>query len=164
MGEEAENARKCQQHWKLLLRQQVIRYGAAITSTKLLDHGSKIANEVNVRNWMFPRSIKTQSFIDFQAIMRLINLEHKAIYDREEMEKIDSAHRSAGFKLRKHLLEQVDKSDLSVLKRKGIMNFKLSNNNGLQMSAYRIVNILPQTFNVSDSRIGDIFQLEKRHG
>lgn len=161
MGEKAATARKCQQHWKSLLKQYVIEHGLFATSYKLLELGSPIAEEANLRNWIHPRGIKTQNFVDFNAIMRLIGLEHKAPEYWQIMEVIRNAHRSAGVRVRDLLLEHVQKSDLSMLKRRGMMDFRLSEDQHARLTAYRVESILPQTYRVAYSRIAEIFKLGK---
>ncbi len=104
LGSQAKVARECQQSWKMRLRQKVREEGALAIAIKLLDLGSKIANETNVRNWMSDRSIRTSEFDDFASIMKLIGLGERAKEYWGVMRAIDIAHLKAGAHIRKLLL------------------------------------------------------------
>lgn len=160
LGKDAEEARRYQQHWKQLLRDYVRQMGLLETSVALLDLGSDIANEVNVRNWMSPRSIRTQKYHEFEAIMKLTGLETQASEYWEMMEKISSAHRSAGHKIRELLLEQVKDLDIDQLHRQGKMEFKLSDDDDGGITAFRVESLLLDPLSVPYSRIGQPFKLD----
>jgi len=74
MGNEAEGARMMQGLWKTRLREAARLSSLLGLSLKLIDLGSGRANEVNVRNWMLYKSIKTWEYNDFAAIMQLVGL------------------------------------------------------------------------------------------
>jgi len=74
MGNEAEGARMMQGLWKTRLREAARLSSLLGLSLKLIDLGSGRANEVNVRNWMSYKSIKTWEYNDFAAIMQLVGL------------------------------------------------------------------------------------------
>lgn len=160
MGLDASLARQRQHEWKQLLKEYVIKHGLQKTCMDLLHLGSNIANEINVRNWMFPRNIKTRSRTDFLSIMRLVGLENQATEYWNTMEFINRAHRKAGYQLRRMLLSQVDKIASDEFKRHGKIEFKLSeHDDDARLTAFRIENILPETYTVSFSRIGVPFKL-----
>jgi hypothetical protein len=160
LGDSAAQARRYQQHWKRLLREHVKQHGLLQTSVDLLDLGSNIANEVNVRNWMSPRSIRTQKFHDFDAIMRLVGLGPQAVEYWEVMDKINSAHRSAGYKVRELLLDQVKDLDINQLHKQGQMEFKLADSDDGGIVAFRVESLLSDLVSVPYSRIGQPFKLD----
>ena len=96
MGRAAKHARERQRYWKDKLRAVVSREGLLATSVLLLDHGSQVANEQNVRNWMSYRNIRTQDKRDFIAIMRATGLEAETEQLWQEMGRIHRAHMRAG--------------------------------------------------------------------
>lgn len=160
MGKDAQRARECQQHWKELLRNHINRRGLFETSIDLLDQGSNIANETNVRNWVLPRSIRTQKYEDFLAIMKLVGLENEAEKYWNVMKRIDRAHHKAGFEIRDMLLKQAENLDIVALQRRGRMDFRLSSDDEGRLTAFRVEGRLPETLDVPYSRIGQPFRLE----
>ncbi len=162
MGDFAEQAREYQKHWKKLLRKHVQMDDLFKTSLALIDYGSNIANEGNVRNWMSPKSIRTQNYNDFLAIMRLVNLANQAKVYWELMGKIVEAHRKAGFQIRELLLDQVRNLDIDELQKRGKIDFKLSGDDEGGLTAFRVESVLRETVQVPYSRIGHPFKLEEQ--
>ena len=150
----ASTFRKKQAHWKTLLRKLVEAKGALQVSLDLINWGSDRANEINVRNWMSIRSIHPNDDKDFLAILRLVGLQDKAQEYLDTAKQIESAHRKAGFHIRKLLLRQVEKADLGELHRQGYMDFELSEVDGGSLTAFRIEHISPEVSNIPVSRIG----------
>ncbi len=162
MGSEAQHAREYQKRWKELLRNYARRNGLLETSIELLDLGSVVANEVNVRNWMSPRSIRTQKYGDFLAIMRLVGLEDQAQEYWTVMKRINRAHQKAGFEIRNLLLEQVKDLNMEELQKRGKVDFKLSSDDEGGLTAFRVESMLPETVEVPYFQIGQPFRLEDR--
>ena len=160
MGSLAQKAREYQKNWKELLRIYVKTRGLFETCIDLLDLGSGIANEVNVRNWMSPRSIRTKNRRDFIALMELIGLKDEAGEYWTMMSQINKAHLKAGFEIRDILLEQVRDLDMDILQKKGKMDFKLSDDDEGGLTAFRVESVLKETVQVPYSRIGNPFKLE----
>lgn len=160
LGEEAQKARELQRNWKQLLRQYVDRQGLLETSIELIDLGSDIANEINVRNWMSPRSISTRSYNDFLAIMRLIHLEPKAEKYWSYMKMINSAHRSAGYKIRDLLLNQVRDVDVNLLQKQGKMDFKLDEDDEGGITAFRVESVATEPVSIPYSQVGQPIELD----
>lgn len=160
MGSQAQHAREYQKRWKELLRNYAKRHGIFKTSVDLLDLGSGLANEINVRNWMSPRSIRTRKYNDFLAIMRLVGLEGAAQEYWTTMKRITRAHQKAGNEIRKLLLGQVKDLNLEILQKQGRMDFKLSSDDEGGLTAFRIESVLAETLEVPYSRIGQPFKLE----
>ena len=160
MGNQALQAREHQKHWKELLRRYAKTHGLLKTSIDLLDHGSNIANEMNVRNWMSPRSICTRKYSNFLAIMKLVGLESVAQEYWSMMKRINRAHLKAGFEIRNLLLEHVKDIDMEILQKQGKMDFKLSGDDEGGLTAFRVESVLPETLEVPYSRIGQPVKLE----
>lgn len=160
LGNEAQKARKFQRNWKQLLRQYVDRHNLFETSIELIDLGSDIANEINLRNWMSPRSISTRNYKDFLAIMSLIHLEANAEQYWSYMKKINNAHRRAGYEIRDLLLEQVRDADIDLLQKQGKMDFKLDEGDEGGITAFRVESVATETVAISYSQIGQPIELD----
>lgn len=159
MGNQAQHAREYQNHWKELLRNYARKNNLLKTSIDLLDLGSNVANEINVRNWMSPRSIRTRKYSDFLAIMKLVGLEDEAQEYWTIMKRINHAHHKAGFEIRNLLLEQIKDLNVEELQKRGKMDFKLSNDDEGGLTAFRVESVLAETVEVPYSRIGQPFRL-----
>jgi hypothetical protein len=161
MGSEAPRARESQELWKRLLREVIKSNGLHQAAAKLTEGGALRASEGNVRHWASRRSIRTQDYSDFAAIMHVVGLSDKADQLWKAMAAIDSAHRKAGFHIRKLLLRQVLESDVSALEKLGRMDFELGDVGGGTLTAFRIVAASDERFTVPVSRLGDPFELEE---
>ena len=160
LGNHAVGLREFQRRWKSALRSLTASLGAAKTIAYLRDEGSTIANEINLRNWLSPRSIRTDAQNDFFAIMRVIGMK-----DIEEKcwtyaTQIDSAHRRAGRRIRSELLRQVLEADLSELEKFGEMRFDLEGLGGKPLMALRVVRVSDFTSNVAHHHLNKLFSLE----
>jgi len=159
LGKEAASARQYQSLWKAKLRALVNASSLLDVSLRLLDYGSIRANEGNIRNWMSARNIRTENYLDFRAIMRLIGLEEKTDEFWSMMAKIDRAHRKAGFHIRRLLLKQVKDADLSELQRSGRMDFELQGADAGSLTAFRVEAISQNTVPMPLSKIGSPFEV-----
>ena len=160
LGAHAVRARKVQRDWKDRLRRKVRQNGLHQVVQQLKDLGSKRANDVNVRNWMSYRSIKTQDPEDFRAIMRLTGLAAKSDDFWNTMELIDGAHRSAGHLIRRQLLEEVRKTNLQDLEKLGEMDFELPRAEGVHLTAIRIQGAHSQTVDVDVAKLGHPVEMD----
>ncbi len=155
LGEDAAQLREMQEQWKTLLRKEVELSGLLPVCIDLLEQGgSKHVNETNLRYWMSSRCIRPQNDNDFSAIMKLVGLQDEEILYRDAAERIESAHRSAGFHIRKLLIGQVATTDLHEIHKKGYMEFELPRSDGGSLTAFRIEHISPVITPVSASRTG----------
>ena len=140
LAQKAEKLRRHQRYWKRLLRDLDEKLGTAEAVDRLKAAGSKIANHVNLRNWMSARSIRTHRKEDFDAIFRVIGLAEDADRHWSMMAEIDQAHRRAGNLVRRRLLKQVMSADLSPLQTEGRQEFELPGEvGGGGLTAVRIV-------------------------
>ncbi|MFY9225831.1 MAG: hypothetical protein WAQ98_24345 [Blastocatellia bacterium] len=159
LEDRAEVIRKVQKFWKDRFRIVFERLGVRETVRQLKNFGSIRANEINIRNWMSYKNIKTDDYKDFLAIMKLINQEPKVKEFWQVMELIDKAHRKAGRHIRKLLLRKIKEADLSELERLGKKTFELSETEGGSLTAFRVVEVSQDTFEIPISRLADVFEL-----
>lgn len=160
LRDRAAGLRKFQRRWKDSLRSAVRTFGLPAVVGKLRALGSVKANEVNVRNWMSERNIRTDDPRDFKAIMGLVGLSADSDRCWEFAREIASAHQRAGGVVRRHLLRKVLESDLGDLEKVGSMRFELSEVGGNPLSAVRVVRVLPEVVRVSAAHLGKLIDLE----
>jgi hypothetical protein len=161
MGDFARMARERQKRWKSMLRAGVEARGRRAIIADLIGAGSQVANQLNLSNWMWPRSIRTRDEQDFLAIMRVIGLEAEAAEYWRTMQRISEAHAAAGHKIREMLLAQVKSKDLSELQRRGLMTFELQGQDAGSMTAFRIRHIADKTTPVTIWRLGEPIEPEQ---
>ena len=160
LGEHGVRARQVQRDWKDRLRRKVRQDGLHQVVQQLRNLGSKRANDVNVRNWMSYRSIKTEDPKDFRSIMRLIGVAEKFEDFWNTMGLIDRAHRKAGHLIRRQLLAEVRKTDLQNLEKLGEMDFELPGAEGVHLTAIRIQGVHSQTVEVDVARLGHPVEMD----
>ena len=160
LGDQAEDLRDRQVTWKARLRLAVRKNGIDETVESLRHYGSTVASHQNLRNWMQDRTIATNDPQDFFAIMELVGLRDEAQSYWNAMLTIRRAHQRAGRKIRRQLVEQVNKSDLAELERIGMMEFTLDEKTGGSLTAYRIKSVAERTVEVMPHRIDTPFPLE----
>jgi len=155
LGEMAVKYRDIQEQWKTLLKKEVDVRGLLAVCIDLLDYGgSKHVNETNLRYWISSRNIRPQDDKDFSAIMKLVGLQDKAMLYQEVANKIETAHRKAGFHIRKLLIKQIATTNLHEIHKKGYMEFELLESDGGSLTAFRIEHISPNSSTIPASRIG----------
>ena len=155
LGPLSEKARKCQREWKSLLRNKIVENGYDWTIKQLKTNGSPRANYMNVRNWMFDRSIKTEFREDFHAIMKLIGLEEESDANWNLMSMIDRAHRQAGRKIRSMLIDKVKNSDLRAIKKSGKIDFELEQESEISITAFQVREISSDIIKLPHWQIGN---------
>lgn len=161
LGKKAEQLRRFQQGWKTNLKNIVNTEGLKNTVEKLKEAGSKRASEINLRNWLWHRNIRTDDPEDFFAIMRVIGMGDIETKCWGYAKQIDSAHRKAGRGIRKELLRQVHEADMNELEQLGEMRFELEGIGGRPMLAVRIIRVSDFTSNVSPQNLNRLFELEE---
>ena len=160
LGELADRARELQRGWKNHLRRKVREDGLLQVIRELKRHGSRRANQANVRNWQSYRSIKTEDHRDFRAVMELTGLADSFDDYWKTMTLIDSAHRKAGQFIRRQLLAQVRMADFHVLEKLGQMDFDLHRDAGVNLTAIRVKSIHPQIIEIDVARLGRPFEMD----
>jgi hypothetical protein len=159
LKDRAAELRARQHEWKALLRQEVQKDGLLGVSLKLIDLGSASAEEINVRNYISPRSIRTRVPEDFRAVMRLVGLGEKSESYWEMMGEIDHAHRLAGHRIRRQLLRRLAELDLTELERVGRLDITLPDVDAGGLTAFRVLDVSPDQQLVSIGRLGHPFEL-----
>ncbi len=159
LKERAPEVREAQRNWKTLLRYEVEKDGLLGVSLRLLDLGSNSAEEINVRNYLSPRSIRTRAPEDFQAIMRLVGLGEQWERYWNMMGEIDHAHRLAGHRVRRQLLRKLEELDLTELERVGQMDITLPEVDAGGLTAFRVLDVSPDSQLVAINRVGHPFEL-----
>jgi hypothetical protein len=154
LGNLANSARALQRNWKTLLRVQIANRGSQAVVEELVRLGSKQAKIYNLRNWASDKNLCPQDFYDFLAIMRLLNMERDAQNLWDNAALLESAHRKAGFQIRRMLIREVLQSNLEELAASGRMDFQLPEADGGTLSALRVESISPQLYKVPISRVG----------
>jgi hypothetical protein len=163
LGANASAVRGQQDDWKALLRRRIAECGFDAVAAELRELGSSRANEPNLKYWASERSIKPHDPADFNAIMKLVGLEDKSEAYWKGAEIIDSAHRSAGFHIRKLLLKRVQRSDLSVLEKDGLMTFELPEIGCGNLTAFRVIDLAPNSVTVPANKVGKLLEMNA-HG
>lgn len=161
LGKKADQLRRFQRGWKAKLRDVVKADGVRSTVEKLKKAGSKKASEVNLRNWLWHRNIRTDEPEDFFAIMRVIEMGDMENTCWGYAKQIDSAHRRAGRKIRQELLRQIRETDMNDLEQLGEMRFELEGIGGRPMLAVRIVRVSDFVSSVAPQNVNRLFHLEE---
>jgi hypothetical protein len=154
LGRRANDLRAAQQRWKDALRARVNTSGPSAVSRELRRLGGHRANDQNLRNWMSPRSLRTADRDDFLAILKLVGLESEMESIWGSMELLEQAHRRAGFRIRRMLIDVVANAELEPLEVEGILNFELADQDGGSLTAYRVEGIAPSMVQVNEHRLG----------
>lgn len=152
LGDDAPKLRGIQKAWKKELRDAVRRFGMRTVVAKLKGHGSTRASEMNVRNWASKHSIKMRDKTCMDAILKLIQKSHLSDKLWARMSKIDSAHRKAGFEIRKLLLGQLDNIDTSELRSRGQTQLSIGPGEESMLSILRVKEISPNIIEIPESQ------------
>lgn len=132
-------ARANQFRWKTSLSTEVMQSGLLTTSIQLIELGSLRANEQNVRNWISEDSIRPDLDEDFLAILRLVGMENMWEDMVNDARAIDSAHRSAGHRIRRALLDKAAGLDVDMLVRTGRVDIELGEQDAGTLTIIRVV-------------------------
>jgi len=123
LGDEADRLRREQRRWTEKLQSLIDADGLPAVTRRLAAAGSGRANAGNVRRWASDQSIRTGSFEDFLAIMRVIGLEVEAEALWRDMDIIDQAHLRAGQRVRALLNREIQQGDTHELERRGWQDY-----------------------------------------
>ncbi|WP_028064633.1 hypothetical protein [Solirubrobacter soli] len=160
LGAGAADLRRLQRRIKGRLISELDDAGAAQVARRLQRLGSNIASENNVRRWADPSNIRTRDYSDFAAICALIGEEQpEAMW--EAMDKIWKAHIKAGNEIRKLLLAELQKADLSALLQNGWDDYEVEEIDGEgTLRVARITGRAPDLATVPRSRLRRVFDIE----
>jgi hypothetical protein len=157
LGTETARLRGKQVEWKLRLSEQVAALGTDAVVGRLRDFGSKIADRGNLANWCSPRSLRTDSRSDFDAILKLVGLDQEADEYWKAMAELESAHRKAGFAIRRRLDALAEGVDAAILDQAGRFDFQLQEGGGT-LAAFRVEAISPVPVEVAYDELGALFE------
>ncbi|HWQ91252.1 MAG TPA: hypothetical protein VN673_06250 [Clostridia bacterium] len=150
-----------QTQWKRLLRDLLRAHGAGAVLRELLKHGGRSVTHQTIHNWKWDRTIRPDS-PNFEALMQVLGISSRTHEIEVNSGYIRRARMSAGMHIRRQLLGQIRKADLSALASKGRMEFHLKDDGGGgSMTAYRIEKILPDTHTLSYRELGHPIQLKE---
>jgi hypothetical protein len=160
LGEECRELREAQQLWKKRLHDTILSAGKHRVCARLRERGSLIASEVNLHNWVSYRSIRTRNRSDFSAIMSVTGLAGQDDEIWNKMGMIDSAHRSAGHRIRLQLLEMVSRLDMQELRIRTRFDFTLPDVEAGTLSAFLVESAPDSRVPVSVTQLGKVFDRE----
>ncbi len=169
LGNLAEKRRSEQAEWKeRLISSAVARFGklsrpelSSLVSSELQLQDLTQARPANVHYWMSSKCIRPRKIEDFTAIMTFAGFEERAEQLWSAMGDIDRAHRKAGQLIRRMLLYKIATTSLEMLERDGEMDFNLGDQDGGTLSAFQIVEIGLEEFEIPVDRIGVLLELEE---
>lgn len=164
LGRVAKERREQQAEWKSqLISTAEKQFGelnrgalASAVSNYLFSNGLLQASPANVFYWMSSRSIRPSKKEAFVAILEYSGIQGRSEELWEAMEEIERAHRSAGHTIRKMLLHRISTVSLEPLKRDGQMIFDLGEQDGGSISAFQIINISDDEFDIPINLIGTL--------
>lgn len=162
LGIKSFELRNTQKNWKNRLRKIKNEMGTDCLNNELISRGCSIANPMNLRNWMSYRSIKTNKFSHFRAILDVIGMNDQAQEIWRQMSLITQAHIKAGQHVTKLLLKMVKEADLNELMNLGLLEFELLDKDAGSITAYRIKALSDRhkTVFVSPTKIGIPMDIE----
>ena len=155
LGAQAAPARAAQALWKARLREAVGERGADGVVRALNALGSDRANAPNLRNWLSPRSIRTDAREDFEAILALAGLGQRSGELWSTMGLIRNAHVRAGAVIRRRLIREVAAADPRTLARSGRLDFELQEGGGA-LTAFRVAGVLPGRVRAPRGRLDQV--------
>ncbi|MFH0984128.1 MAG: hypothetical protein V1882_01180 [Candidatus Omnitrophota bacterium] len=159
LGLRAASANELQKNWKRLLQEKVSRSSTLKVSLDLLDAGSKIAEEYNVRNWMSDSSIRPRNDQDFMAILKCLGLENDAAKYFDAARLINKAHMKAGFYIRRQLIKQAKQMSVDDFEVNNEVCIDLPGIEAGALTAFKVRAISCEKYKVSSAEIN---QLKKR--
>lgn len=148
--------RESQLAWKRPLAHLLSSSGVGTVVEELRRRGGIGANEHTVRYWVALRSIHPQRREDFAAIANLVNLKGGPESYWANAVSLERAHKQAGFKLRRMLLEHLGKVDLSPLLEHGYMDLTLPDSGWGNLGAFVVEDIAPSAYKIPGSEVGQL--------
>lgn len=120
LGKEAPKLRETQLRWKAALRTLVSTSGIKVVAAQLRRLGAKKATPTNLRNWSNERNIGMEDLgADLCALLQLVGMESDLENVTDAIEKLRTAHKSAGHQRQRKLLASLSGKDLSGVFEKG---------------------------------------------
>lgn len=154
IGRTAADLRQDQLKWKNVLRNKVLLYGATRVAKNLRDSGIAHATPANVDYWSSDRNIATRDIASFSSLLRYCGLGDQVERLWGQAETLRDAHWRAGGTIRQMLLDVLRKADLTDLRKRGRMDFRLDVQGAGVLSAFTVQSISPESERVSSRMIG----------
>ncbi len=173
LGSQAAERRFQQAEWKdQLVAAAQERFGGSLTHRELASRvsdylrsqslsESSYTKVQNVRNWMSSKTIRPSKEEDFAAILAFAGMADRIQELWEAMGEIRRAHQKAGKEIKEMLLQKIASSSLELLERDGEMDFDLGEQGGGTLSAFQIMDISEEEFEIPADRIGILLDLEE---
>jgi len=156
-GWKAELMSIAQQRFGMLGRHEL----AARLAENLRREKLSEARPANVQYWMSSKCIHPRKKEDFAAILTFAGMQESTQALWEAMCEIDQSHRRAGHVIRRLLLQTIASSSLEPLERDGFMDFDLGEQDGGRLSAFQIMGISEEEFEIPVGHIGVLLDLEE---
>lgn len=141
LGSQAASLREAQAAWKRALRARVRIRGVDGVARDLSARGCSVQN---VRYWANSASIRTQRARDFEILADYLGLRDEAADLWAKMGRIVAAHRVAGFRIRKNLIELVRTADLGELATFGMVELDLPEHEAGALGVFRVESLAPE--------------------
>jgi hypothetical protein len=169
LGESAVKRRSQQAEWKeLLSRRAIERFGlmnrrdlSSLVCSHLQSQGLPNLRSANIHYWMSSKCIRPRKSEHFAAILTFAGLKERVEEIGSAMMEIDRSHRKAGHLIRQMLLQKIAGASLETLERDGQMDFELADQNGGSLSAFQVVDVPSQKYDIASDRIGVLLDLEE---
>lgn len=169
LGDSAAKHRSQQAEWKESLISKASERFGSLSRRELSSHVCaelrsqqlSQARPANVHYWMSAKCISPRKVEDFAAIMSFAGLQDRTQELWIAMDDIDRAHKRAGFRIRSMLLQKIANTSLESLQRDGEMVFDLGDQDGGTLSAFQIIGIQEEDFEVPADRIGVLMDTEE---
>jgi hypothetical protein len=169
LGASAAKRRAEQAQWKERLISRAVEQFGALSRRELASRvcsnlraqGLTQARPANVHYWMSSKCIRPRKEEDLLAVLTLAGLGARARELWAAMGEISRAHVRAGHLIRRMLLRKISETSLEPLERDGEMVFDLGEHDGGTLSAFQIVGILAEEFEVPTDQIGVLLDAEE---
>lgn len=140
--------------WKDRLSKELKKLGVEKTIKKIKEYGGrKKISFINIKYWLYPKSLRTDDKETFLALMKLCGLSNKGNEIWTNMGELNQAHIKAGRIIKDKIKEVVIKSPLKELLKSGFQKYSLDQKGGGSLEAYKVVaksKTLKVKFNLTD--------------
>ena len=126
--------------WKDRLSSELNKLGVDKTIKKLREFGGrKKISFINIKYWLYSKSLRTDDKETFLALMKLCGLSNKANEIWTNMAELEKFHLRAGRIIKTKIKEVITKSDLQKLLKIGFQEYSLDQKGGGSLEAYKVV-------------------------
>jgi len=161
LGDRAQGLREAQIGWKQKLAEKMGIVGAERLSQTLKGSGVTSASVNNLRNWASPTTIAPADREHFIAVLVLCGLEFDVEQITAATDLLRKAHRIAGFRLSKKLLQMIQGQPLTDLAINGFQVFGGNETITSEKTAFTVESISAGTRRVDGSVLNKPFPLDE---